>query len=207
MEPLEPAEPASSALWDRGAPHFQPSRHLTLEPTAGPEQQEAALRSFSRRAARAVRPFVQGNPDQKLWLIGFDESCRLVGLHRLDPDEHAEPVPSTLTVLGKAHTMGARAIVLVENRPGPVLPQVAADLLPTLKIAIGAELFGLKLVDHILMDGGGMPFRLRTRSALTEAQELTAWLRPRIEALAQTHRAFGVSQRALKKNLSTEPAP
>jgi hypothetical protein len=52
---------------------------------------ERILRSLSRRAARALRPLIQGGPQQELWVVGFDESCRPVGLQRLVPGPQGQP--------------------------------------------------------------------------------------------------------------------
>jgi RadC-like JAB domain len=195
METLAPAEAASSLLQDRGSPQLQPLPHLKLKPKVNQSPQDSRLRSFSRRAARAMRPFLQGMPDPELWMVGYDGSCRMVGVQRLVPGAQGQPCASPLSVLGWTVEMGARAIVLVQNRPGPVRLATAVELLPTLKLAAAATLLGVTVADHILINGDGRPTMLGERSVLAEARALATHLQTELEALASTQPAFGIRAR------------
>jgi hypothetical protein len=195
METLDPTEAALSLLQDRGSPELQPLPHLFVERKANRTQQESILRSLSRRAARVMRPLLQGMPAPELWIVGYDGGCRMVGVQRLVPDGQGQPSALPLSVLAWAVAMGARAIVLVQNRPGPRRLATPVDILPTLKLAAAAALFGVTLADHILINGGGRPTLLFERSALSEVKALATQLQADIEALASSHPTFGISAR------------
>jgi hypothetical protein len=138
------------------------------------------------------RPLIQGGPQQELWVVGFDESCRPVGLQRLVPGPQGQPFATVPLVLGWAETTGARAIVLVQNQPGPRRAATAVDLLPSLKLAAGAALCNLIVVNHVIIHSAGSPTFLRQGSILTEAQTLAAHLQTSLEELSSGHRRFGL---------------
>jgi hypothetical protein len=125
-------------------------------------------------------------------VVGFGEDCLPVDFRRLVPAQQGQLVVSPLLVLGWAEAVGARAIVLLQNQPGPRHAAPPVDLLPTLKLATAANLFGLILVDHVLIHSIGAPSTLRQRSLLAEAQALAAHLQQSIGALSSAHPHFGL---------------
>jgi DNA repair protein RadC len=135
---------------------------------------------------------IQGGPQQELWVVGFDESCRLLGLQRLVPGPQGQAFATVLFVLGWAETTGSRAIVLVQNQPGPRRAATAVELLPTLKLAAAADLVNLIVVNHVVIHSAGAPTFLRQGSVLTEAQTLAAHLQTSLEELSSGHRSFGL---------------
>jgi hypothetical protein len=192
QETPERPEAASSLLRDRALAQLHLPPHLAFEPRADHSEEERVLRSLSRRAARVVRPLIQSIPQHELWVMGFDESCRPVGLQRLVPGPQGQTFATVPLVLSWAETTGARAVVLVQNQPGPRRAATPVELFPSLKLAAAAALLNLILVDHIVIHGGGAPTLLRERSVLPEVQTLAADLRTSIEALSSVQRRFGV---------------
>jgi DNA repair protein RadC len=154
--------------------------------------EETIQRSLGRRAMRALRPHLEGIPREELWVVGFDERCMLVGTERLAVREEGEPLAAPLSLLGWAEAKGARAIVLVQNQPGSRQAATPLALLPTLKVAAAATLFGLIVVDHIILHGGGSVTQLRGRTALAGAQAFALQLQTDLEDLAASHRGFGL---------------
>ena len=172
----------------------QPPLHFPTPPRAGQSREEAILRSLARRAARAVRPLVQGAQRHERWVMAFDNDCEQAGLLRLVAGEQDAPCAFVAPVLGWAVAAKARAIVLVQNRPGRRRLSAPVDLVPTLKLAAAVNLFGILLVDHVLIPNGGhATVSLWNRRVLPEATALTAQFGTALEALAAEHRSFGVS--------------
>ena len=188
----ERPEAASSLLRDRAIAQLQLPPCLAFKPRPDHSMEERILRSLSKRAARVMRPLIQGGPQQELWVVGFDASCRPVGLQRLVPGPQGQAFATVLFVLGWAETTGSRAIVLVQNQPGPRRAATAVDLLPSLKLAAAAGLLNLILVNHIVVHSAGDPTFLRPWSVLTEAQTLAAHLQTSLEELSSGHRRFGL---------------
>jgi hypothetical protein len=192
QEPLEPAEEPTSLLWDRSHPAFDPHPHFSVRSRADHPLEETILCSLARRAARAVRLQIQGLSHQELWVVAFDERCVMLGAERVATGVEGEPMGAPLSMLGWAEAKGARAIVLVQNQPGPRAAAKELALLPTLKVAVTAHLYGMTLVDHIILDGGGSGMQLRQRSALAEAQAFAVQLQTDLADLAASHRGFGL---------------
>ena len=192
-EALAPPEATSTLLREREALPLEPSPRLEVKPRPGQSQEEAVLHSLARRAARTVRPIIQGVPHHELWVMGFDKDCAQVGLQRLVPGEQGQPFAYLFSALSCAVSMGARAMVLVQNRPGPRRLSTPVDFAPTLKLAAAAHLVGITLVDHLFVPNGGhAPLSLRERRILPEATALGAELEMTLEALAMEHSLVGL---------------
>jgi hypothetical protein len=131
--------------------------------------------------------------------MGFDKDCEQAGLLRLVVDAQDDPCAFVAPVLGWAVASKARAIVLVQNRPGRRRLASPVDITPTLKLAAAVNLFGILLVDHILIPNGGQAtVSLWNRRVLLQSTALASELRATLEALASEHRTFGMSAAAVE---------
>jgi hypothetical protein len=84
----------------------------------------------------------------------------------------------------KARMMNAAGIILMQNRPGPVVHDVPIDALVTIKIALVCELLGMPLVDHIYINSHGSAFFGRERGLFKKVPELLVTMREGAEDLA-----------------------
>ena len=202
FEPLISSAPVSapdpvprSLLQALPLPELRPGPELAIEPRSDDATlEEGILRSLSRRAARTVRPWIQGSRRQELWVAGFDEVCRAVDFRRLVPGPQGQLFATVPSVLGWAEATGARAFVLVQNQPGPRRAATSIDLSFTLQLAAAADLSRILFVDHVVVHNGGASTRLRERKLLPEVQAHAAHLQQRIGVLSIAHACFGLPQ-------------
>ena len=190
--PPERSEGPSLLLQNRPLPALQPSAEFAIEPMSSRTLEEGILRSLSRRAMRAVRPLIQGSPQQELWVAGFDGCCRVVALRRLLPGPQGQLDVTIPLVMGWAEATGARAIVLVQNQLGSRRLATSIDLTFTLTLAAAAALSPIIFVDHVIIHGAGSSTHLRQRGLLPEVQVHAALLQQSIGALSSAHTDFGL---------------
>jgi DNA repair protein RadC len=179
---------------DRARPAFRPAPELTVEAGSYRTVEEGIMRSFSRRAIRAVRPLTQCSRQEELWVAGFDEQCRAVDLRRLVPGPQGQAYATVSLIVGWAEAVGARAIVLLQNQPGRRRGGKAVELFSTVKLAITADLCGIAFVDHVVIHGGGAPTRLREWNLLAGVETLATDLQEGMEEIASVHRGFGLGR-------------
>lgn len=93
-------------------------------------------------------------PHEVLAVAALDPAGRLLCERRLQG--HAFGVPATpRDFLPDVLRAGAVAAVLVHNHPSGRLVPSAADLAFTVRFAEAATVCGLRLLDHVILGGGG----------------------------------------------------
>ncbi len=108
---------------------------------------QAALKRYSRS-------LVGGDSREQFWGIFLDKSLRLIDAEMIQRGtvDHVCVYPRELLIRALAHA--ASGIVLVHNHPSGNAAPSKGDLAMTARLCAGARLFGVTIVDHIVVGAG-----------------------------------------------------
>lgn len=93
-------------------------------------------------------------PREVLVILGVDAHANLLSQQRISGQVHGVRA-TPRDVLPTLLRASAEALLLVHNHPSGVLRPSRADILFTQRMAEAAQICGLRLMDHVIVAGGG----------------------------------------------------
>ena len=207
-----PAESPPLLLFKLAPPPFA----VDLPPLPGDPASEAAnpsspypstlYRNVSRKAMHLLRSYLQGIGHQEIWLLTVDTEGNISGGSCLAKGglEHVQiALPDFLV---RARTLGAKGILLLQNRMGTLDEITPIDAELSLHVDLLCTLLGLPLIEHIYIDRVGKPFFVRERGLLTTTAPLVQAIRERIRDASATIRESGITKEARIERWAGRPA-
>lgn len=127
------------------------STHDLLRALARREVKERPMLGDRQAALRYCRLLISGEARENFFVLFLDRSLRLIAEERLQVGtvDHVAVYPRE--VLRIALAVGACAIVLAHNHPSGNARPSAGDVEMTRRIAGAAAIFGIAVLDHIIV--------------------------------------------------------
>jgi hypothetical protein len=182
-------EPEPSPLEDASPPRVRPAGEAS--PSAAgvkdgaDEKREALFRSLARDTLRSLEPTIEEFVQEEVWLFGYGADGRPRGAERLAQGGFEQAQIAPLTIIGRAYAMGASGVVLLHYRPDLAVPHLPVELPPLAHLVLGCELFGVALIDHIVLDETGKATFLRESGVFKEIASRASAIQQELKALDQ----------------------
>ena len=212
-KPASPASPAPEKADDSSAPdspplsrrpllctdpeppHFESPETPPLPaatPPVGPKPSEyytsPLLRVAARRAMLSFREHLRGIPHQEIWMTTIDLEGTIMGSSRVAKGGLERLQITLADLLVRARVLGARGIVLIQNRPGTLHAKAPIDHALAIKVDLFCDLLGIPLLEYVFIDAQGEAFFVRERGILKQTRRLRRAMDERIAYLAQKER-------------------
>ena len=113
----------------------------------------ARVRSASDAGAWLV-PRLAGLDHEELHVLFLDQRQGVIAARRMSSGGIDQTVVDVRAILGEAIRVAARAIIVGHNHPSGDREPSREDLLVTRRLAEGAAILGMNLLDHLIVAGG-----------------------------------------------------
>jgi RadC-like JAB domain len=166
----------------------------------------ALYRNVSRKAMNLLRPHLQGIGHQEIWMLTVDIEGNLSGSSCLAKGglEHVQiALPDSLV---RARIMGAKGIILMQNRLGPIEDGTPLDIDLSLLVDLVSALLGIPFIEHIFIDRVGKPFFAREQGLLQTTDPFVKEIRERLGKTAATIRESRIGPRPHVERRAARPA-
>lgn len=113
---------------------------------------ELRLTSTMKAASALKKIFnIEEWHNERFGFIAMDSGNEAIGIHIISEGTINETAIYLREIATRALLNNARSVILFHNHPGSTLTPSNADLVATNKVKKGLELFGITLLDHIIL--------------------------------------------------------
>lgn len=92
-------------------------------------------------------------PEEHVWLLALDAKDHMIGIFEISRGTYNQTAIIPAQIIQRALLCGAFGIILVHNHPSGDPEPSEEDRLITIRIKQAAELYGVELVDHVIVAG------------------------------------------------------
>ena len=100
---------------------------------------------------RLFAPILADLPHEEMWIATLNQACRVIGTHKISPGGISGTVVDVQMVIRYALDKHATQLILTHNHPSGNNTPSEQDRRVTKKIKSAAELFDIKLLDHVII--------------------------------------------------------
>lgn len=104
---------------------------------------------------KIFKPLIASLPHEEFWVLYLSSANTVVGRVKVSQGGVSGTVVDHKLILKRAVELLASGLVLVHNHPSGIAEPSADDMQLTEKIAAGAALFDISVLDHIIVTTGG----------------------------------------------------